>query len=360
MATPAVPLLTALVLFLAPAGPSAISGHPAAAVGGYVDAVHIAHDTLRPRARAHAARSRRSAMPVGAVIEGFLSPRGLPPKAGRLAVTDSGLVFRSADSGMESAYPLVGPVRQAGGRRWRASAVSLAYVDQDRGRVVYLFRVDGGVFETEAPGPLLEVVDRPRWLDSLGSWEWAAERTLVNPADSSAIRSATEGIATGSYADTLYALFGRPRRAAGLVGERGRSAGRLGEYVAARDSMALDPGRMISADQLRHAMAHELGHRWQTQAPAQIATLWQDVAPIRDPKRYGYRSTTEHQAEAIAFAVHFLQTTAGAAPEEGSLLLLDHYELLVPGTSLLARYLTLQPIYARHPLRRLLTTGRQQ
>nr|MBA3521853.1 hypothetical protein [Gemmatimonadales bacterium] len=352
MAPLAAPLLTALVLLLAPAGQGAVSGHSPDAVGGYVDAVRIADDTLRPRARALAARSRRSAVPVGAVIEGFLSPRGLPPKAGHLAVTDSGLVFRSADSGMENAYPLVGPVRQTGGRRWRASAVSLAYVDQDRGRVVYLFRVDGGVFETEAPGPLLEVVDRPGWLDSLDSREWAPERTLVNPADSSATRAATQEIATGPYADTLYALFGRPLRTAGLVGDRGRSAGRLGEYVAARDSMALDPGRMISPDQLRHAMAHELGHRWQTQAPAQIATLWPDVAPIRDPKRYGYRSTSEHQAEAIAFAVHFLQTTAGAAPVEGSLLLLDHYELLVPGTSLLARYLTLQPIYARHPLRR--------
>ena len=33
---------------------------------------------------------------------------------------------------------------------------------------------------------------------------------------------------------------------------------------------------------------------------------------------------------------------------------LGRYELLVPGTRLMTRYLALQPIYARHPMRRLL------
>ena len=33
---------------------------------------------------------------------------------------------------------------------------------------------------------------------------------------------------------------------------------------------------------------------------------------MRDPKRYGYGTATEHQAEAIAFAVDFLQTTTAA------------------------------------------------
>jgi len=37
-----------------------------------------------------------------------------------------------------------------------------------------------------------------------------------------------------------------------------------------------------------------------------------------------------------------------------ALELLERYELLVPGTRLMARYLALQPVYARHPMRRLL------
>jgi hypothetical protein len=41
-----------------------------------------------------------------------------------------------------------------------------------------------------------------------------------------------------------------------------------------------------------------------------------------------------------------------------ALTLLDHYELLVPGTRTMVRYLSLQPLYRNHPLRSLLTTGR--
>ena len=97
------------------------------------------------------------------------------------------------------------------------------------------------------------------------------------------------------------------------MGERGRAAGRLGEYIASRDSLALDPGRMTSEAQLRHTLAHELAHRWQARSVAQLAALWRGTAAIRDPKRYGYDNVSEHQAEAAAFAVHFLLATAAAS-----------------------------------------------
>ena len=80
------------------------------------------------------------------------------------------------------------------------------------------------------------------------------------------------------------------------------------------------------------------------------------MAPIPDRRRYGHSSVSEHQAEAIAFAVHFLQATASASGASGSLL--EQYELLVPGTATMARFLALQPIYANHPLRSLLTGER--
>ena len=95
---------------------------------------------------------------------------------------------------------------------------------------------------------------------------------------------------------------------------------------------------MTGVAQLRHALAHELGHRWQLKAKAQLAALWSGVPAIRDPKRYGYDDRSEHQAEAVAFAVNFLQTTATTRPAiaASSLSLLDHYELLVPGTTTIA------------------------
>jgi hypothetical protein len=307
-------------------------------------------DTLRVRAEPAAVRGRSAGLSVGEVVPGYLSTRGLPPVQGRITVTDTGLVFRSV-SGSASTLPLVGPLRETGGRRWRASTVSLAYMDETAGRPVYVFRVDAGVFETEVPGPLLDVAAHPLWLDSLGATEWAADRPLVNASDPVALRKKTRDVAAGAYADTLYALFGRPAAAIGLIGERGRSAGRLGEYIRARDSLALDPGRMTAEAQLRHTLAHELGHRWQNRAPRQIAALWWGVPPIRDPKRYGYADASEHQAEAMAFAVDFLQTTAALQDAAASLALLDHYELLVPGTRIMVRYFALQPTYRGHPLR---------
>lgn len=316
-------------------------------------------DTLKHRAGTVGTDPTRANDGIGAAIEGFLSARGLPPVAGSFVVTDSGLVFHSADGRRIGVYPLIGPLRETAGRRWRAATVSLASADQVGDRTVYLFRVEGGVFETEAPGMLLELARHPAWLDSLRSIEWVKPRLILG-SDESASWSAVRNIAASSYADSLYALFGRPLRPIGLVGERGRNAARLGEYVASRDSVALDPARMTSDEQLRHALAHELGHRWQVRAPRQLATLWQRVPPIVDPKRYGYGSVSEHQAEAIAFAIHFLQTTADPNAGPPSPSLLEHYERLVPGTSALVHYFSLQPIYANHPLRQLLTVGSLQ
>jgi hypothetical protein len=326
-------------------------------------AVEAAADTARPAPvpASEPASDAAGALPVGAEIGGFLSPRGLPPRPGRFVVTDTGLVFLSLDGHLAQTYPLIGPVRLREGRPWRAPMVSLAYADSARGRPVSVFRVDGGVFGTEAPGALLDMAERPRWLDSVASRERQPDRPLVSARDTAAIWLVTRSIERSAYADTLYALFGRPARPAGLVSDRGRRAGRLGEYIASRDSLALDPPRMSSQEQLRHAMAHELAHRWQARASAPLGILWRGIAPIPDSRRYGHKSSSEHQAEAIAFAVHFLQATATVShPAEPSLErseLLEQYELLVPGTAVMARYLALQPVYAHHPLRRMLTTG---
>ena len=147
-------LLLALILAGAPASADSTVA-PASRPTATVEV-----DTLRPRAGGRIARRRRTSVAMGATVAGYLSSRGLPPRAGTFAVTDTGLVFRS-DDGSTEAYPLVGPVRTAGGRRWRASTVSLAYLDESEGRTLYVFRLDAGVFQTETPGALLEVIDRP-------------------------------------------------------------------------------------------------------------------------------------------------------------------------------------------------------
>jgi hypothetical protein len=328
----------------------------APATAGYAP-VTPTGDTLRVRLAAVSAPERGRRAMLSGLVAGYFSPRGLPPMAGDLTLSDTGLVFTAADGRYGVTLPVVGPVRQSPDGRWRASAVSLAYVDDALGRPSYLFRVDGGVFETETPGPLLDVAAHPAWLDSLGSVEWGADRALVDGTDASAVQARLDATMRSTYADSLYALFGRPERPAGVVGPRGRAAGRLGEYIASRDSIALDPGHMTSVEQLRHTLAHELAHRWQARAGVQLALLWQGVPDIRDPKRYGYASVREHQAEAAAFALHFLLATVGSRDPAGDAATLDHYELLVPGTRTLARYFAMQPVFRGHPLRSLLTTG---
>lgn len=353
-----VPPLVATVA-IAVAGAAAVA---AALAGGSVAprgyaVARPSEDTLRARlvsSRTAAAGTRRLR---GSMVVGYLSAHGLPPVEGTLTISDTGLIFRSTDGRDERTLPVVGPVRQSAQGRWRASAVSLAYIDGSRPQPAYLFRLDGGVFETEAPGGLLEVAAHPDWLDSVASREWREERPLV-PAAGVSVWGVLDAALHSGYADSLYALFGRPAQPAGLVGDRGRAAGRLGEYIATRDSLALDPAKMTSATQLRHTLAHELAHRWQARASGQLALLWQGVPPIRDPRRYGFGSVGEHQAEAAAFAIHFLFATAADGRPAEDAATLDHYELLVPGTRLMARYFALQPILARHPLRAWLTTGR--
>jgi hypothetical protein len=333
--------LTLAALSLAGAGGTASRGYEAGADAG---------DTLRVRL-ASSRTTSHGAGELGGLVLGYYSVHGLPPVEGMIAVTDTGLVFRSVNGHLDRTLPVVGPVRRSPQGPWRASAVSLAYVDMSLGRPAYLFRVDGGVFETDTPGALLELAQHPDWLDTLASREWTPERGLVRSDDVTAVWSLMAGVTNGAYADSLYAVFGRPSRPAGLVGERGRAAGRLGEDVSSRDSLALDPARITSTEQLRHTLAHELAHRWQARAATQIAVLWQGVAPIRDPKRYGYGNVSEHQAEAAAFAIHFLLSTTAARDPTSAAVTLDHYELLVPGTRTLARYFALQPVFAKHPLR---------
>jgi len=126
--------------------------------------------------------------------------------------------------------------------------------------------------------------------------------------------------------------------------------GDLAEYVRPRDSVALDPVHIISQDQLRHAFAHELGHRWEQREMGRVDSILGNVLAMSDPQRYGYGSRAEHRAEAIAFAVHFLQSTMSEVSSD-QLDLLEHYEFLVPGTRAMVRYLVLLPPYRRHPLR---------
>lgn len=282
--------------------------------------------------------------------QGLLSIGGLPPVPGILSLAGGSLIFQPAEGGTPVAYPLY-RVGTSHGRAVRRPTVTLLGIDRTRGDGVYLFHLDGAVLETASPGVLQAIVSEPSRVDSLGE-AWATDRVaLVDPRDTAAQLAAVQALAATPYADSMFRLFGTPSRPLGLVGDRGQRAGRLGEFIASRDSISLSPARMTTPAQLRHALAHELAHRWQRAMPGEFAALWEGVEPIHDSLRYGFANEEEHQAEAVAFAVHFLQTTAAPdLPTDAALDLLQAYERLVPGTRVMARRLAAQPIYRYHPL----------
>ena len=176
----------------------------------------------------------------------------------------------------------------------------------------------------------------------------SCSRAEAPPTDTAAAMAIVRELETSAYADSVFSVLGYPAHPIGLVDERGIRAGRLGEYLTRRDSIALSPSYITSQAQLRHALAHELAHRWLRENPGSAASLSASLRPIRDSLRYGYADREEQLAEALAFAVHFLQATASnetADPE-----LLASYERLVPGTRDAVRMLITFPAYALHPL----------
>ncbi len=283
-----------------------------------------------------------ASLPAG--VPGYFSRNGLPPVPGVLTLTASGLTFRSPGGTVLLSYQTIHANEPVHASQRSASRARLAYTGKLGSRVSYVFRIKDGVFETAEPGGL------PNILTQLALLERVPSNPVHGIADAAAAAGVIRRLSQSAYADTLYALFGKPARPVGSVGSRGIRMGNLAEYVSPRDSVALDPVHITSQDQLRHAFAHELGHRWEQREMGRVDSILANVLAMGDPERYGYGSRAEHRAEAIAFAVHFLQSTM-ADPSSDGLDLLEHYELLVPGTRAMVGYLILLPTYRRHPFR---------
>jgi hypothetical protein len=282
-----------------------------------------------------------ASLPAG--VPGYFSRNGLPPLRGVLSLTANGLTFRSPSGTVLLSYHTISGDEPMRSSQLPASQARLAYTGKLGSRVSYVFRINDGVFETADPGGLPAMLTQVLFAPALSN----PAPGIANAVTATGV---TRRLSHSAYADTLYALFGKPARPVGLVGPRGVRMGDLAEYVRPRDSVALDPVHIISQDQLRHAFAHELGHRWEQREMRRVDSILGNVLAVGDPDRYGYGSRAEHRAEAIAFAVHFLQSTMADASSDG-LDLLEHYEFLVPGTRAMVRYLILLPTYRRHPLR---------
>jgi hypothetical protein len=273
---------------------------------------------------------------------GTLTLVGERAAAGVLFVADRWITFRPDDGRAVIDVPMVLTYPDGREPEWALRVDS-------RGAEGTTFLLPGwGEFTTDEPAPL-ELLIESRSLSDL----FLPRVPLALEAEE-ALRLLHE-LGARSFTDTLFLLAGRPRAPLGMLSDAHRASGHAALYAFELDSIALDPFSARSKDELYGMLVHELGHRLQRTRPGLFDSLWTGVAAIEDPAIYGFGSPEEHQAEAFRLAVTFLQlTTDPKRSAAGDLRLLELYELLMPGTRVLAGRLLEEPIYAVHRLRPLL------
>jgi hypothetical protein len=152
------------------------------------------------------------------------------------------------------------------------------------------------------------------------------------------------------YADSLYALAGRPAQVGTIADPRGESpiaGGRLvGQYRATGDVLRL--ARTESPASQQQTLAHELAHRLVSDHSPDWSYLQAFHAKRQQPGRpapTGYAATDagEHFAEAFAAAVGALRG-ARAHPESLSVWR-QAAERAVPGADTLVTTLLQKPLY---------------
>ncbi len=317
-----------------------------AAVGGAQD-VHLTAAPL-------SSPSTRAIYSVGtpgqfaSVVPGTLILSGAMPRHGKLYVADRWIVFRP--EGTSDVIPVPMIITHPDGRPpvWAMRPVKRG----PGGRIAFDI-ARWGRFETDRPSSINQFLAGRSAAEILSEQRGALVGHGTSPED------VVDAIAASGFADTLYAIAGRPRARIGLLSDAHRRAGDAALYAPTSDSIALDPFTARSVEDLRGMLAHEMGHRLQRTRPTLIDSVWSTVPVITDPEVYGFGNREEHQAEAFRFAMIFLQVTASPGRDgECDLLLLGLYESLMPGTRAVAGVLLGEPVFGKHPLRdRLAKTG---
>ena len=246
-------LLLALAGALSIAIVSALPDTPAAyRAGGRGGLAGVRTDSTAPY------RSR-----LGSSNLALVSVAGLPPVLGSLVQSAGSVVFQPVEGGEPVVFPLF---KTVDGAR-RAPAVRLLEAAGDENDSLYLFHLGNAVVEIATPGILGELVAEPARVDELGSAWTTGGRTLAPRRNLESSLAVIRELEASPYADSVFFILGAPSRAIGVVDGRGVRAGRLGEYLSRRDSIALSPSYMTSTAQLRHALAHELAHRMLPEPP---------------------------------------------------------------------------------------------
>lgn len=159
-----------------------------------------------------------------------------------------------------------------------------------------------------------------------------------------------------AYVDTLKAIFGKTKIGfAKLDAEHvytGAEGGVLAQYVGISGRVVLKRPEGEPAYMYRAALTHEFVHAWQSKQPALLNNLWAKYeirAPLPKMANYASHSKSEHQAEAAAAAVGFLNVlNQNYLKPQMKVALGKYLDSLAPGTLIMTRVLLSHPLYAHH------------
>lgn len=158
-----------------------------------------------------------------------------------------------------------------------------------------------------------------------------------------------------AFTDTLTMLLGAPSRPVTFGAMyHGDSSGDA-QYTYKDDAITFNVNARRdwlnkTNTELRLTLAHEWWHMAQSRVGAEFAPTWSRV-PKALPSTYAATNEREHQAEAFAMALVWLQTTRSPAIDaQAADTTLYLSEQFVPGTRLFVSYLLSHPLMADHPI----------
>lgn len=151
----------------------------------------------------------------------------------------------------------------------------------------------------------------------------------------------------GPMKDSLDELLGTKMTQVHLADELLPYAG---GYDVQKDNVLLSP---LAGDKFEWRMVwvHELAHSLQTRHGAKLGHAWRKVGKP-NKSVYAARGSQEHQAEAIALSILWLQTAGDSSLDRREMLIaLRGIETMVPGTMMVTKWWLTHPLYREHSWR---------